>query len=206
MTARHACDLANERASASEVAAFKVFGLSGASPYRALNKLPSHFVPIPIGTMKAKILIIATVVGLGITTVALGDEIQFVTLPQAVRTAVVRETNIPDYSRVTRVYQDQNGLYEVTVRGNTDNEVLYLEPTGSVVREQTVALTAPVVPTRGVVTRTVTIEQPTVDTFVRDLDQPDRFQLIEKKGIKEVYLDKQTGQRWRVEVRQVPKD
>ena len=107
---------------------------------------------------------------------------------------------------MTRVYQDQNGLYEVTVRRNIDNEVLYLEPTGSVVREQTVALTAPVVPTRGVVTRTVTIEQPTVDTFVRDLDQPDRFQLIEKKGIKEVYLDKQTGQRWRVEVRQVPKD
>jgi hypothetical protein len=38
------------------------------------------------------------------------------------------------------------------------------------------------------------------------LDQPDRFQLIEKKGIKEIYLDKQTGQRWRVEVRQVSKD
>ena len=156
--------------------------------------------------MKAKILIIATVIGLGITTVALGDEIQFVTLPQPVQTVVVRETRIPDYSRVTRVYQDQNGLYEVTVRRNTDNEVLYLEPTGSIVREQTVALNAPVVPTRGVVTRTVTIEQPTVDTFVRDLDQPDRFQLIEKKGIKEIYLDKQTGQRWRVEVRQVSKD
>src|SRR5580700_4142334 len=133
--------------------------------------------------MKAKILIVATVVGLAVTSVAIGDEIQFVTLPQTVRTAVVRETNIPDYSRVTRVYQDQNGLYEVTVRRNTDNEVLFVEPTGSIVREQTVALNAPVVPTRGVVTRTVTIEQPTVDTFVRDLDQPDRFQLIEKKGI-----------------------
>jgi hypothetical protein len=156
--------------------------------------------------MKTKILIMAAVIGLGITTVALGDEVQFVTLPQAVRTAVIRQTNIPDYSRVTRVYQDQNGLYEVTVRRSMDNEVLYLEPTGSIVREQTVALNAPVVPTRGVVTQTVTVEQPTVDTFVRDLDQPDRFQLIEKKGIKEVYLDKQTGQRWRVEVRQVPKD
>src|SRR5215469_1188641 len=112
--------------------------------------------------MKAKILIIATVVGLGVTTVALGDEIQFVTLPQSVRTAVVRETRIPDYSRVTRVYQDQNGLYEVTVRGNTNNEVLYLEPTGSIVREQTVALNTPVIATRGVITKTVTIEQPTV--------------------------------------------
>ena len=159
--------------------------------------------------MKAKILIIATVIGLGVTTVALGDEVQFVTLPQAVRTAVIRQTNIPDYSRVTRVYQDQNGLYEVTVRGNADNQVLYLEPTGSIVREQTVALNTPVAPivaTRGVITKTVTIEQPTVDTYVRDLDQPDRFQLIEKKGIKEIYLDKQTGQRWKVEVRPIGKD
>ena len=155
--------------------------------------------------MKAKILIIATVVGLGVTSVALGDEIQFVTLPQTVRTAVVRETNIPDYSRVTRVYQDQNGLYEVTVRRNTDNQVLFVEPTGSIVREQTVALNAPVVPTAGVVTKTVTIEEPTVDTFVRSLDQ-DRFQLIEKKGIKEVYLDKLTGERWKVEVRKVSND
>ena len=155
--------------------------------------------------MKAKILIIATVVGLGVTSVALGDEIQFVTLPQTVRTAVVRETNIPDYSRVTRVYEDQNGLYEVTVRRNTDNQVLFVEPTGSIVREQTVALNAPVVPTGGVVTKTVTIEEPTVDTFVRSLDQ-DRFQLIEKKGIKEVYLDKLTGERWRVEVRKVHND
>ena len=155
--------------------------------------------------MKAKILIIATVVGLGVTSVALGDEIQFVTLPQTVRTAVVRETNIPDYSRVTRVYQDQNGLYEVTVRRNTDNEVLFVEPTGSIVREQTVALNAPVVPARGVVTRTVTIEEPTVETFIRSLDQ-DRFQLLEKKGIKEVYLDKLTGERWKVEVRKVSND
>ena len=136
---------------------------------------------------------------------ALGDEIQFVTLPQVVRTAVVRETNIPDYSRVTRVIQDQNGLYEVTVRRNTNNAVLYVAPTGSIVRQQTVALNAAVLPPGQVITKTVTIEEPTINTFVRSLDQ-DRFQLIEKKGIKEVYLDKQTGERWRVEVRKVEKD
>jgi hypothetical protein len=156
--------------------------------------------------MKAKILIIAAGLGLGIGTVALGDEIQFTTVPEAVRTSVIRETNIPDYSRVTRVYEDQNGVYEVTVRRNTNNEILYVEPTGAIVREQTVALNAPVAPTRGVVTQTVTVEQPTVDTFVRDLDQPDRFQLIEKKGSKEIYVDKQTGQRWKVEVRPVRND
>ena len=111
---------------------------------------------------------------------ALGDEIQFVTLPQVVRTAVVRETNIPDYSRVTRVIQDQNGLYEVTVRRNTDNAVLYVAPTGSIVRQQTVALNAAVLPPGQVITKTVTIEQPTINTFVRSLDQ-DRFQLIAGK-------------------------
>ena len=155
--------------------------------------------------MKAKILIIAAVIGLGISTVAFGDEIQFVTLPQVVRTAVVRETNIPDYSRVTRVIQDQNGLYEVTVHRNTGNELLYVEPTGTIVRQHNVAFNEAVVPVGQVVTKTVTIEEPTVNTFVRSLDQ-DRFQLLEKKGIKEVYLDKVTGERWRVEVRKVDKD
>jgi hypothetical protein len=96
-------------------------------------------------------------------------------------------------------------LYEVTVRRNTDNDVLYVAPTGSIVRQQTVALNAAVLPPGQVITKTVTIEQPTINTFVRSLDQ-DRFQLIEKKGIKEVYLDKLTGERWRVEVRKVDKD
>lgn len=40
---------------------------------------------------------------------------------------------------------------------------------------------------------------PTVNTFVRALDN-DRYQLIEKKGDKEVYRDTQTGDKWIVEV------
>src|SRR5258708_27972792 len=112
--------------------------------------------------MKAKILIIAAVIGLGVTTVALGDEIQFVTLPQVVRTAVFRETNIPDYSRVTRVIQDQNGFYEITVRRNTNNPVLYLAPTGSIVTQQTVALKPAVLPPRHALTKTATIQAPTL--------------------------------------------
>jgi hypothetical protein len=169
----------------------------------SMNKPLPLFVGIPIGTMKAKILTIAAVIGLGVSTVAFGDEIQFVTLPQVVRTAVVRETNIPDYSRVTRVIQDQNGLYEVTVRRNTDNAVLFVQPTGTIVRQQTAGLNT--VPAGQIITKTVTVEEPTVNTFIRSLDQ-DRFQLLEKKGIKEVYLDKLTGERWRVEVRRVDKD
>jgi hypothetical protein len=150
-------------------------------------------------TMKAKFLVVAGALGLSGMVAALADDIQFVTLPETVRTAVVRETRIPDVSRVTRVVRDENGLYEVTVRRESDNDVVYVDPYGRVVRQQTVAFGQPV--NRQVVTETVTQdhEYPTVDTFVRSLDTA-RFQLIEKKENKEVYLDRQTGEKWKVKV------
>jgi hypothetical protein len=40
---------------------------------------------------------------------------------------------------------------------------------------------------------------PTVNTFVRALDN-DRYQLIQKKGNKEVYRDTQTGEKWVLEI------
>ena len=80
--------------------------------------------------MKAKILAIAGVAGLGVLAQANADEIQFVTLPEVVRTTVVRESNIPDFSRIIRVIRDNQGIYEVTVRRATDNEVLFVDPAG----------------------------------------------------------------------------
>jgi hypothetical protein len=153
--------------------------------------------------MKAKILAIAGVAGLGLLAQANADEIQFVTLPEVVRTTVVRESNIPDYSGVTRVIRDNQGIYEVTVRRATDNEVLFVDPAGRLVRQQTVRLAAPVQTTRPIVTETVTEEPstPGVNTFVRSLDNA-RYQLIEKKGDKEVYRDRETGTKWVVEVHQ----
>jgi hypothetical protein len=150
-------------------------------------------------TTRAKFLVVAGALALSGMVAALADEIQFVTLPETVRTAVIRETRIPDVSRVTRVVRDENGLYEVTVRRETDNDVVYVDPYGRVVRQQTVAVSQPV--NRQVVTETVTedAEYPTVDTFVRSLDTA-RFQLIEKKENKEVYLDRRTGKKWKVKV------
>src|SRR5271166_6357660 len=151
--------------------------------------------------MKAKLLAMAAVAGLGVLAQANADEIQFVSLPAVVRTTVVRESNIPDYSRVTRVIRDNNGIYEVTVRRATDNEVLFVDPAGRLLRQETVAVTAPVQTTRPIVTETVTEEPstPGVNTIVRSLDN-DRYQLIEKKDNKEVYRDKETGTKWVVEV------
>ena len=150
-------------------------------------------------TTKAKFLVVAGALGLSGMVAALADDVQFVTLPETVRTAVIRETRIPDVSRVTRVVRDENGLYEVTVRRESDNDVVYVDPYGRVVRQQAVGFTQPV--NRQVVTETVTEdgEYPTVDTFVRSLDTA-RFQLIEKKENKEVYLDRRTGKKWKVKV------
>ena len=147
--------------------------------------------------MKAKILAIAGVAGLGMLAQANADEIQFVTLPEVVRTTVVRESNIPDYSRVSRVIRDNQGIYEVTVRRATDNEVLFVDPAGRLVRQQTVTIASPVQTTRPMVTEEPST--PGVNTFVRSLDN-DRYQLIEKKDNKEVYRDKETGTKWVVEV------
>jgi hypothetical protein len=69
------------------------------------------------------------------------------------------------------------------------------------VRQQTVAVAAPVQTTRPILTQTVTEEPstPGVSTFVRSLDDA-RFQLIEKKGNKEIYRDREAGTKWVVKV------
>src|SRR5260370_2109028 len=149
--------------------------------------------------MKAKLLAIAAVAGLGVLAQANADEIQFVTLPAVVRTTVVRESNIPDYSRVTRVIRDNLGIYEVTVRDGRGNEVLFVDPAGRLVRQRT--FVAPGQMTQPILTQTVTegVTTPGVDTFVRSLDN-DRYQLIEKKGGREVYRDSETGTKWVIKV------
>ncbi|MGA8658146.1 MAG: hypothetical protein WB586_18540 [Chthoniobacterales bacterium] len=148
--------------------------------------------------MKATNLVLAAILGLGAFVSVKADEIQFTTLPEVVKTTVVRQTNIPDYSRVTRVIRDTNGVYEVTVRRDSGDDVLYVDDEGRLVREHTVA----VAPGQRVIQQTVTeTTEPTVDTFIRSLDSA-RYQLIEKKGEREVYRDKQTGIKWVVKVEQ----
>ena len=151
--------------------------------------------------MKAQLFAIVVAFGLGALNQTDAQEVQFVTLPDVIRTTVVREGNIPDYSRVTRVVRDTEGIYEVTVRRDTENEVLFVDPSGRLLRQQTIAVSAPAQAVRPMVTETVTqtVAAPTVDTFVRSLNDP-RYQLIEKKGSKEVYRDKTTGTRWVVKV------
>src|SRR5215469_18225949 len=125
---------------------------------------------------------------LSLAAFARADEIQFTTLPQPVQTSVIRETHISGPSMVTRVVRDEGGIYAVTVRENNATRVVYVNDSGSIVQAPSSATT----------TTTTTEQTEPVVTYQRiQQDQP-RYQLIEKKGDKEVYMDRQTGQKVKV--------
>jgi hypothetical protein len=106
---------------------------------------------------------------------AQADEIQFTTLPQPVQTTVIRETHITSPTSVTRVIRQDSGVYAVTVHRDTGDQIFYVNDTGNIVQEPATTQTV------------VTQEQ-----VQQDLP---RYQLLEKKGKKEVYFDRQTGQK-----------
>jgi hypothetical protein len=114
--------------------------------------------------------------GLFINTAVLADEIQFTTLPQPVQTTVIRETHIANPAYVTRVVREDDGVYAVTVRGTSGDQVVYVNGEGAILERPA--------PAEGTVI--------TYDQVQQDLP---RYQLLEKKGRKEVYFDRQTGQK-----------
>jgi hypothetical protein len=123
---------------------------------------------------------------LSLAAFARADEIQFTTLPQVVQSTVIRETHIPGPTAVTHVVRQKGGVYAVTVRQSDATRVLYVNDAGVIV-------TAPTT----VTTTTEPIEQQ-VTTYEQVQQDLPRYQLIEKKGNKEVYLDRQTGQKVKV--------
>jgi Tfp pilus assembly protein PilW len=152
--------------------------------------------------------------GVFIGTAALADEIQFTTLPEPVQTTVIRETHIQGSAGVVRVVHDSSGVYAVTVRGDAGEHVVYVNDSGAMVQAQrtttvqapatvqapgttveTVQTTQSTQTAQPTTTTTTTTESPqTVVTYNQVKDQP-RYELLEKKGRKEVYLDHQTGQK-----------
>ena len=132
--------------------------------------------------------------GICINSAALADEIQFTTLPQTVQTTVIRETHIANPTYVTRVVRDDSGVYAVTVRGNGGDQIVYVNSEGAIVQPSSATTT----------TTTTTVQHPdqttepaegTVVTYDQVQQDLPRYQLLEKKGRKEVYLDRKTGQK-----------
>ena len=157
--------------------------------------------------MKNLIRFIA-VAGASVCLVALAkaDEIQFTTLPQPVQTTVIKQTRIASPSRVVRVVQD-NGIYGVTVMTDTGQQVVYVNPTGEIVESPTVVHeTAPTVVQQTAptvtheTTTTTTTEVPDQVVTTQEIQAAgSRYELIEKKGHKAIYLDHQTGRKVKVE-------
>lgn len=125
---------------------------------------------------------------LSLAAFARADEIQFTTLPQPIQTSVIRETRISDPSMVTRVIRDEGGVYAVTVRENDATRVVYVNDSGMIVQAPSLATT----------TTTTTERAEPVVTYQQIQQGQPRYQLIEKKGDKEVYMDRQTGQKVKV--------
>jgi hypothetical protein len=123
---------------------------------------------------------------LSLAAFARADEIQFTALPQVVQGTVIRETHIPGPTAVTHVIRQNGGVYAVTVRQSDATRVLYINDAGMIV-------TAPTT----ITTTTEPVEQQ-VTTYEQVQQDLPRYQLIEKKGNKEVYLDRQTGQKVKV--------
>jgi hypothetical protein len=142
-------------------------------------------------TMKNVTRLIA-VVAASVCFVALAkaDEIQFTTLPQPVQTSVIKQTRITSPTRVVRVVQD-NGIYGVTVMTDTGQQVVYVNPTGEIVESPTVTHET---------TTTTTTEAPDQVVTTQEIQAAgSRYELIEKKGHKAIYLDHQTGRKVKVE-------
>jgi hypothetical protein len=144
-------------------------------------------------TMKKSLLpILLIAAGAFLNTAAQADDIQFTTLPQTVQTTVVRETHIQGSAGVVRVIRDTSGIYAVTVRGDAGDQVVYVNDAGAIVQA----------PAAGTTTTTtvqsaqpVTTTEQTVVTSDEVQKSQSRYELLEKKGKKEIYLDHQTGQK-----------
>jgi hypothetical protein len=144
-----------------------------------------------------KKIIIPTFVAVGVLigTAAFADDIQFTTLPQPVQTTVIRETHIQGPAGVVRVVHDSTGIYAVTVRGDAGEHIVYVNDAGAVVQ----APATTTVQSQGTTTvqtaQPATETQQTVVTTEQVQKDQSRYELLEKKGKKEVYLDHQTGQK-----------
>jgi hypothetical protein len=138
--------------------------------------------------MKTYVALLTLTLSLGVLVRA--DEIEFTTLPQPIQTTVIRETHIPSATAVTRVIRQDGGIYAVTVRQSEGTKVVYVNEGGEIVQAPSSTVTT--------TTTTEPVEQHVVTYEQVQQDVP-RYQLIEKKGDKEIYLDRQTGQKVKVE-------
>jgi hypothetical protein len=117
--------------------------------------------------------------------VAWGAEIQFTTLPEVVRTTVIRQTGIPGPDKVVQVVQEPDNIYEITVLTDTGQRIIYVTEDGTIVQRPGVAVDEG--STSG--SEEVTL---TLDEIQRG---GNRYRFVEDQGPNKVYMDTQTNKR-----------
>ena len=148
---------------------------------------------------KTTTLVLALGAAISLVPIARSEEIEFTTLPQPVQSTVIRETHIANPSYVTRVVRSDNGAYAVTVRRESGEQLVYVNPEGQIVQGPSTTTTTATVQQPS---STTTVQQPSeegVVTYERVQQNLPRYQLVEKKGDKEIYIDRQTGKKVKVE-------
>ena len=144
--------------------------------------------------MKIKALFLAAALGF-VGFVRADEVIQFTTLPQTVQSTVVRETHISSPTSVTRVIREGD-VYAVTVRGDSGSRVVYVNDAGTIVEHPAASTTTTTTTTQEAEPAT---ETGTVITTEQVQSDSSRYQLLKKEHNKEIYLDRQTGQKVKVE-------
>jgi hypothetical protein len=140
-------------------------------------------------------LTIAIGVGLCFGATAQADDLRFTSLPSNVQTTVIHATRIPNASRVTRILRDSGAIYVVTVRDAKGEQVIYVNEAGLIV--QAPVSTATVQKSAGTALPAFESSQ-TVVTYDQVQQNASRYQLLERKGTKEMYRDSRTGQKMTV--------
>jgi hypothetical protein len=147
---------------------------------------------------------------ISLTVLAKADQLtQFTTLPQVVQSSVIKETRIASPTKVVRVVQDTGGSYAVTYLSDSGQQVVYVSPTGAILQapastvQETTTTTTTEPPNTVITQQPATVVESTGPEAVVTTEEvqqaPSRYELIEKKGNKEVYLDHQTGRKVKVE-------
>jgi hypothetical protein len=136
-----------------------------------------------------KISYLIATAGVSLCLYGLGkaDEIEFTTLPQVVQRTVIQQTRIATPQKVVRVVRD-SGVYAVTVNTDTGQQVVYVNPAGTIVQ-------APAQETTTTTTTTSESDAGPYITYDQIQQGGSRYELIKKDKHKEVYLDHQTGKK-----------
>ena len=130
-------------------------------------------------------IIAVALVGLFLGATTKAKEVQFSTLPEAVRTTVFHHYNLPGPEKIVRVVEEPKIIYEITIVTDSGNQVVYVDEEGNIVQRPPGA------------EETQGDSESTYVTATMDQIEGggDRYVFVEEQGPDAIYIDHQTNKR-----------